>query len=93
MGRPLSTTCVVCSELGFSSRGFMSVEHGTPHAGLYSLCASYLQSVGRGVRVECHVLRLEGCGAVALLQEDAAEGCGEYALAHVAARADEHYGV
>ena len=61
--------------------------------GLYSLRTSYLQSVWRGVRVECHVLRLEGCGAVSLLQEDAAEGCGEYALAHVAARADEHYGV
>ena len=61
--------------------------------GLHGLGAAYLQPVGSGVRVEGHVLRLEGRGGVAVLSEDAAEGCGEDALADVAARAHEHQGV
>ena len=35
--------------------------------GLNSLGATYLQSLGRGIAVECHVLCLEGRGTVAVL--------------------------
>ena len=58
--------------------------------GLHGLRPTNLQSVGRGVRVERHVLRLERCRAVAVLTEDAAQGGRDDALAHVAARAGEH---
>ena len=61
--------------------------------GLHSLSASYLQAFGRGVRVERHVLRFEGCRMIAVLPEDAAEGGGYDALADIAARANEHDGM
>ena len=58
--------------------------------GLYGLGTSYLQSLGGGIGVERHVLCLEGGGMVAILPEDATQGCRQHALAHVAARSCQH---
>ena len=57
---------------------------------LYCLGTADFQSVGCGIRVESHVLRLERGRVVALLQEDAAEGSGNYAFAYVASSACKH---
>ena len=61
--------------------------------GLHGLRPSYLQSFRCGEGVERHVLRLERSRVVTILLEDAAEGGGDNALAHVAACADEHDGM
>ena len=61
--------------------------------GLHGLRPSYLQSVGRGIRVERHVLRLKWCRTVSVLFEYAAETGRHHALADVAACSCEHYGV
>ena len=60
---------------------------------LNGLCAAYLQSFGRGITVQGHILRLEGSWLVAVLQENAAEGRGYQALAYIAARSGKHQGV
>ena len=57
---------------------------------LNSLRTPDLQSLRCGIRVQCHVLRLEGCRLVTILTEDATEGCCDDALAHIAACACEH---
>ena len=61
--------------------------------GLHRLRPSDFQSFRCGERVERHVLRLERCGSISVLPEDAAEGRGEDALAHIAPRAHQHHGV
>ena len=61
--------------------------------GLHSLSTAYLQALGGGVAVQSHILRLEGCGAIAVLSENAAKGSGHDALAYVTAGASEHDGV
>ena len=58
--------------------------------GLYGLRTAYLQSFRCGIRVEGHVLSLEGSRVVAVLPEDTAEGCGDDALADIAASTSEH---
>ena len=61
--------------------------------GLHGLGTAYLQAFRCGVAVERHVLGLEGGGVVAVLTEDAAQGCGDDALANVAARTGQHHGM
>ena len=61
--------------------------------GLHGLRPTYLQAVGRGIRVECPVLRLEGCRVVAILQKDATECRCQHALADIAACTSQHQGV
>ena len=58
--------------------------------GLHGLCTTYLQALGGGVGVEGHVLCLEGCRLVAVLEEDTAEGRCQDALANIAARTGQH---
>ena len=60
---------------------------------LHCLCPSYLQSVGGGIGVQGHVLRLEGCGVVAILKEDTTKGSRDDTFAHVATRSNEHDGM
>ena len=57
---------------------------------LYGLRTSNLQSLRCGVGVECHILCLEGCRLIAILTEDATEGCSDDALAYIAACTCEH---
>ena len=57
---------------------------------LYSLGTANLQTFGSGVGVQCHVLRLEGSGMIAILQEYTAQGCGKDALAHITASSCQH---
>jgi len=54
--------------------------------------AAQLETVGGDEGVQRHVLRLEGRGMVAILEEDATERGGDHALADVAARTREHDG-
>ena len=61
--------------------------------GLHDLRPAHLAAVGRHIGVQGHVLGLERCGVVPVLPENAAEGRGEQALAHVAARSGEHHRV
>ena len=58
--------------------------------GLYGLRTAYLQPFRCGIRVEGHVLSLKGSRLVAVLLEDATEGCGDDALADIAASTGEH---
>ena len=60
--------------------------------GLHRLRAAQLETVGGDEGVQRHVLRLEGRGMVAILEEDATERGGDHALADVAARTREHDG-
>ena len=60
---------------------------------LNSLCSSYLQSLGCGIRVQCHILCLEGSGLITVVPEDAAEGSGHDAFAYIAACTCEHDGM
>ena len=60
---------------------------------LYGLRTSYLQSVGRGITVQRHILRLEGCWVIAILTEDTAKSSSNDALSHIAARPCKHYRV
>ena len=60
---------------------------------LYSLCPSYLQALGGGVAVECHVLCFEGRGMITVLPEDAAEGGSYDTFADITACSCEHNGV
>jgi hypothetical protein len=57
---------------------------------LYGLRTAYLQAVGGGIRVECHILRFEGGWRIAILTEDATEGSSQDALAYIAACANKH---
>ena len=59
--------------------------------GLHSLCSSYLQSLRGGKRVECHVLRFEGCRMIAILAEDTTESRGQHAFPHVASCSSQHH--
>ena len=59
--------------------------------GLDSLGATDFKALGRGVGVECHILGLERCGAVAVLLKDTAKGGSHDTLAHVAARSGKHH--
>ena len=61
--------------------------------GLHCLGPSDLQPFRSSKRVEGHILGLEGGGGVSVLQEDAAQGCGEDTLAHVAAGSGKHHGM
>ena len=58
---------------------------------LNGLRATYLQAIGSGVRVERHILRLEGSRAVAVLTEYTAQGSSYHALANIAARSGQHH--
>ncbi len=60
---------------------------------LHSLCASNLQSLRRGVGVQCHILCLERSRCIAVLQKDTAQGCGKDALAHITACTSQHDGM
>ena len=57
---------------------------------LNGLCATYLKAIGGGKGVECHILRLKGGRMPPVLDKDAAEGCAEHTLAHIAACAYKH---
>ena len=61
--------------------------------GLHGLGTAYLQSFGCGITIQRHVLCLEGCWSIAILTEDAAEGCGNNALSDIAARSCKHDGM
>ena len=65
----------------------------TCRLGLHGLGSSYLQPLGRGIGVECHILSFERSRLVAVLTEDTTKGSGEDALAYIAPRADEHDGM
>ena len=58
--------------------------------GLEHLCPADLAAVGCDAGVQGHVLGLEGGHAPAVLMQDAAEGGGEHALAHVGGSALKH---
>ena len=60
---------------------------------LNCLSPADLQSLRRGVRVQRHVLGLEGGWMIAILQEDATEGCGKDTLANIAAGSGKHHGM
>jgi hypothetical protein len=53
---------------------------------LDSLRAANLKTVGCGVRVERHILRLEWCGTIAVLFEDTTKSCSNNAFTYIAAR-------
>ena len=57
---------------------------------LYGLSTANLKPFRGGIRVQRHVLCLEGRRTVAVLTEDAAEGGSDNALADVAARTGKH---
>ena len=61
--------------------------------GLYGLGTAYLQSLGRYIGVECHVLGLEGGWVIAVLEENAAESGGKNTFTYIAARAGKHDGM
>ena len=65
----------------------------TSSLGLNSLRTTYLQAIGGGIRVERHVLRLEGGRLIAVLTEYPAECSSQNALAYIAACAHEHHGM
>ena len=60
---------------------------------LHGLCAANLQTFRGGVRVERHILSLEGSRIVAVLTEYAAQGSSNHALAYIAAGSGQHYGM
>ena len=60
---------------------------------LYGLRTTYLEAVGGGIGVECHILRFEGGWRIAILTEDATEGSSQDAFAYIAACANKHQGV
>ena len=59
---------------------------------LYRLCTAYLKTFGSGIRIERHVLRLEGSGLIAVLPEDTAESSSQNTLAHIASGTYQHKG-
>ena len=61
--------------------------------GLYGLCTTNLQPVGCGVGVQRHILCLEWGRVVAVLFEDATEGCSNDAFANIATSTGKHDGV
>ena len=57
---------------------------------LYRLCTANLQSLGRGIAVQRHILCLEGGRVVAVLLKNATQGGGDDAFADITARSYEH---
>ena len=77
--------------LGFQEQGVhIRLTGDASGLSLNSLGTTYLQTIGRGIRVEGHVLCLEGGRMIAVLQEDSAKCCSEDALTHIAARPHKH---
>ncbi len=58
---------------------------------LHRLRASYLESVGRGVGIQGHILGLERSRIVTVLTEYSAETGCDKAFAHVTAGSGQHY--
>ena len=74
-------------------RVHIGVARDSSGLGLNGLGAPDFKAFGRRIGVQRHVLGLERCRAVTVLLEDAAQGCRDNALAHVATCPSQHHRV